>query len=127
MSSKLAGLSIIMGPVDDSVTTNSKSQSHKVMPLTKSHASGRISVNLKSDGGGAAARSSLAFNTLVNNCIVHPTAGLMCPFIGSVELLVASSGFGDRQYKSPFDTCPYKFTNCNWGTKRTQLYSKYDL
>ena len=27
---------------------------------------------------------------------------LICPFIGSV----ASSGFGDFQWKSPFDTCP---------------------
>jgi hypothetical protein len=34
--------------------------------------------------------------------IVHPTAVLICPFIGAV----ASSGFGDFQWKSPFDTCP---------------------
>jgi hypothetical protein len=43
-----------------------------------------------------------SFNALVNSGIIHPTAVLICPFIGSV----ASSGFGDYQWKSPFDTCP---------------------
>jgi hypothetical protein len=43
-----------------------------------------------------------SFNALVNSGIVHPTAVLICPFIGAV----ASSGFGDFQWKSPFDTCP---------------------
>ena len=33
---------------------------------------------------------------------MHPTAVLICPFIAAV----ASSGFGDFQWKSPFDTCP---------------------
>ena len=36
------------------------------------------------------------------NRIVHPTAVLICPFIAAVS----SSGFGDFQWKSPFDTCP---------------------
>jgi hypothetical protein len=43
-----------------------------------------------------------SFNALVNSGIVHPTAVLICPFIGAV----ASSAFGDFQWKSPFDTCP---------------------
>jgi hypothetical protein len=43
-----------------------------------------------------------SFNDLVNSGIVHPTAVLICPFIGAV----ANSGFGDFQWKSPFDTCP---------------------
>jgi len=33
---------------------------------------------------------------------VHPTAVLICPFIASV----ANTGFGDFQWKSPFDSCP---------------------
>jgi hypothetical protein len=33
---------------------------------------------------------------------VHPTAVLICPFIAAVS----SSGFGDFQWNSPFDTCP---------------------
>ena len=43
-----------------------------------------------------------SFNALVNSGIVHPTAVLICPFIGAV----ANTGFGDSQWKSPFDTCP---------------------
>ena len=43
-----------------------------------------------------------SLNTLVNSGIVHLTAVLICPFIGSVS----SVGFGDFQCKSPFDTCP---------------------
>jgi hypothetical protein len=43
-----------------------------------------------------------SFNALVNSGIVHPTAVLICPFIGAV----ANSGFADFQWKSPFDTCP---------------------
>jgi hypothetical protein len=71
-----------------------------------------------------------SFNALVNSGIVHPTAVLICPFIGAV----ANSRFGDVQWKSPFDTCPatmsplsltnlqiYKFTSCNRGSKRSLL------
>jgi hypothetical protein len=36
-----------------------------------------------------------SFNPLVNSGIVHPTAVLICPFIGAVS----SSGFGDFQWK----------------------------
>jgi hypothetical protein len=43
-----------------------------------------------------------SFNALVNSGIIHPTGVLICPFIASV----ASTGFGDFQWKSPFDTCP---------------------
>jgi hypothetical protein len=43
-----------------------------------------------------------SFNALINSGITHPTAILICPFIGAVPI----SGFGDFQWKSPFDTCP---------------------
>ena len=33
---------------------------------------------------------------------MHPTAVLICPLIGAVS----GTGFGDFQWKSPFDTCP---------------------
>jgi len=36
--------------------------------------------------------------------IVYPTAVLICPFIGATT--GTNSGFGDFQWKSPFDTCP---------------------
>ena len=43
-----------------------------------------------------------SFNALINSGIVHPTGVLLVPFIASVQNL----GFGDSQWKSPFDTCP---------------------
>ena len=43
-----------------------------------------------------------SFNALVNSGIGHPTGVLICPFIASVP----NTGFGDFQWKSPFDTCP---------------------
>jgi hypothetical protein len=46
--------------------------------------------------------SGSSFNVLVNSGIVHPTSVLICPYIG----VVANSGFGDFQWKSPFDKCP---------------------
>ena len=45
-----------------------------------------------------------SFNQLINSGIVHPTALLLCPFIAATTL--TNSGFGDFQWKSPFDTCP---------------------
>ena len=45
-----------------------------------------------------------SFNALVNSGITHPTGVLICPFIGATT--GANSGFGDFQWKSPFDTCP---------------------
>jgi hypothetical protein len=45
-----------------------------------------------------------SFNALVNSGIIHPTGILICPFIGATT--GANSGFGDYQWKSPFDTCP---------------------
>ena len=45
-----------------------------------------------------------SLNTLVNSGIIHPTAVLICPFITATT--GANSGFGDFQWKSPFDTCP---------------------
>jgi hypothetical protein len=35
---------------------------------------------------------------------VHPTTVLICPFIA--DTTGTNSGFGDFQWKSPFDTCP---------------------
>ena len=46
--------------------------------------------------------SGSSFNALVNSGIVHPTAVLICPFIGVTSI----TGFMDSQYKLPFDTCP---------------------
>ena len=43
-----------------------------------------------------------SFNALENSGIVHHTAVLICPFIAAV----ANTGFGDSEWKSPFDTCP---------------------
>jgi hypothetical protein len=43
-----------------------------------------------------------SFNDSVYSGIFHPTAVLISSFIGAV----ANSGFGDFQWKSPFDTCP---------------------
>ena len=36
--------------------------------------------------------------------ILNPTAVLICPFISATT--GTKSGFGDFQWKSPFDTCP---------------------
>jgi hypothetical protein len=80
--------------------------------------------------------SGSSFNALVNSGIVHFTAVLLCPFIAATT--GTNSGFGDFQWKSPFDTCPStlsglslinyaKCTSCSWWPKRAQLYSKHDL
>ena len=45
-----------------------------------------------------------SFNASVNSGIVHPTAVPICPFIGATT--GTNSGFGDFQWKSPFDTWP---------------------
>jgi PKD repeat protein len=46
--------------------------------------------------------SGSSFNDLVNSGIVYPTSVLICPFIAATT--GANSGFGDFQWKSPFDT-----------------------
>jgi len=46
--------------------------------------------------------SAGTFNALVNAGIVHPTGVLVIPYISSS----VTAGFGDYQWKSPFDTCP---------------------
>jgi hypothetical protein len=43
-----------------------------------------------------------SFNQLINSGTVYPTGVLIVPFIGSQTTV----GFGDSQWKSPFDTCP---------------------
>ena len=50
-----------------------------------------------------------SFNQLINSGIVHPTGVLIVPFIGSQ----ANVGFGDSQWKSPFDTCPATTSPCS--------------
>ena len=45
------------------------------------------------------------FNQLISSGLVHPTAVIIVPFIGSQ----ASYGFGDFAWKSPFDTVPGDF------------------
>jgi hypothetical protein len=45
------------------------------------------------------------FNQLINSGIVHPTGVLVVPFIGS-QSTGTDRGFGDSQWKSPFDLCP---------------------
>ena len=54
-----------------------------------------------------AANSS--FNQLINSGIVHPTGLLIVPFIGSQPAV----GFGDSQWKSPFDTAPATTSPCS--------------
>jgi hypothetical protein len=58
--------------------------------------------------------SGSSFNALVNSGIVHPTTVLVCPFIAATT--GTNSGFGDFQWKLPFDTCqatlaPLSLTN----------------
>ena len=48
--------------------------------------------------------SGSSFNALVNSGINHPTAVLICPFIAATT--GTNSGFGDFQWKAPFDACP---------------------
>ena len=57
-----------------------------------------------------AANSS--FNQLINSGIVYPTGVLIVPFIGS-QSSGAERGFGDSQWKSPFDTCPATTSPCS--------------
>jgi hypothetical protein len=42
------------------------------------------------------------FNQLINSGVVHPVGILIVPYISSTT----ANGFGDYQWKSPFDTCP---------------------
>ena len=59
--------------------------------------------------------SESSVSAFVNSGIVHSTAVLICPFIGAV----ANSGFGDFQWKSPFDTCPA--TSAPWSLINLQV------
>jgi hypothetical protein len=52
-----------------------------------------------------------AFNSLINSGIVHPTACLIVPFLGANP--AADGGFGDYQFKSPFDSCPATTSPCS--------------
>ena len=49
------------------------------------------------------------FNQLINAGITHPTGILIMPYIGSTT----GSGFGDFQWKSPFDSCPATSSPCS--------------
>ena len=46
--------------------------------------------------------SAGTFNNLINSGITHPVGVLVIPYISSSQ----PSGFGDYQWKNPFDTCP---------------------
>ena len=55
-----------------------------------------------------------SFNQLINSGIVHPTGVLIVPLLAGVT--GNNSGFGDSQWKSPFNTClcttsPVSLTN----------------
>jgi hypothetical protein len=50
-----------------------------------------------------------SFNQLINSGIVHPTGVLIVPFIGAQSI----TGFGNSQWKSPFDTCPTTTSPCS--------------
>ena len=45
--------------------------------------------------------SGNSFNQLINSGVIHPTGVLVVPFISNT-----ATGFGDYQWKSPFDTAP---------------------
>lgn len=53
--------------------------------------------------------SGNTFNQLINAGITHPTGILIMPYIGSTT----GSGFGDFQWKSPFDSCPATSSPCS--------------
>lgn len=61
--------------------------------------------------------SAGTFNALVNAGIVHPTGVLVCPFISSS----ISAGFGDYQWKSPFDSCPSTTSPCSLTNFNVQI------
>ncbi len=42
------------------------------------------------------------FNQLINAGVSHPTGVLIVPFLAPQT----TQGFGDSQWKSPFDSCP---------------------
>jgi hypothetical protein len=52
------------------------------------------------------------FNQVINSGIIHPTGVLIVPFIGS-QSSGDERGFGDNQWKSPFDTCPSTTSPCS--------------
>ena len=43
-----------------------------------------------------------SFNSLIKSGILHPTGVLIVPFVCATP----NAGFGDAQWKSPFDTSP---------------------
>lgn len=61
--------------------------------------------------------SAGTFSSLVNAGIVHPTGVLVCPFISSS----ITAGFGDYQWKSPFDTCPATTSPCSLTNFNVQI------
>jgi hypothetical protein len=57
--------------------------------------------------------ASSTFNSLINSGIVHPTGVLIVPFIGSNTNGGNDRGFGDSQWKSPFDSAPATTSPCS--------------
>jgi hypothetical protein len=61
------------------------------------------------------------FNSLINSGIVHPTGVLIVPFIGTNSALATDRGFGDSQWKSPFDSCPSTTSMCSLTNLQVQV------
>ena len=57
--------------------------------------------------------ASSTFNSLINSGIVHPTGVLIVPFIGTNTTAGTDRGFGDSQWKSPFDSAPATTSPCS--------------
>jgi hypothetical protein len=64
---------------------------------------------------------SSTFNSLINRGIVHPTGVLIVPFIGTNTGTGNDRGFGDSQWKSPFDSCPSTTSMCSLTNLQVQI------
>jgi hypothetical protein len=68
--------------------------------------------------------SSSTFNSLINSGIVHPTDVLIVPFIGTNLVTGTDRGFGDSQWKSPFDSAPSTTSPCSLTNSQVQIGGK---
>ena len=57
------------------------------------------------------------FNQLINAGVSHPTGVLIVPFIGTQT----TQGFGDVQWKSPFDSAPATTSPCSLTNLQVQI------
>jgi len=65
--------------------------------------------------------ASSTFNSLINSGIVHPTGVLIVPFIGTNLAAGNDRGFGDSQWKSPFDSAPSTTSACSLTNLQVQI------